>query len=309
MSITDNVTAFVSKPVRWLGVVLIAIAAGAMADAGSKSRPKGPRPPAPTGNYVAAYGDDWRAYADNAALHAVRQWWSWSRLPWQGHISLVPDDTFGQVVRMTQPKQDPKAPREVPRTFYLTQRFTEPLADVWVRFRVRFSPGFDLDGAVPRRANASYKLFFLTFHGADGRTGIEFANRRQYIYTNLQGGFQRDYEKSFGTHRWGGHVTGEFTNGQWYEYIVHREVTGTNVYVNRFYRRQLTRNGKVVDLPWNFWGIKTVGKPGQVARPAGGIDLGANKNKSNDKTQYVYWGPWEVVDGATYPNPFHVPLE
>jgi len=267
------------------------------------------RAPTPTGNYVAAYGDDWRSYADNEALYAVRQWWTWRNPPWKPYISLVPDKTFGQVVRMTQPKQEPKAPRQVGRTYCFTQRFKKPLGNVWVRFRVRFSPGFDLDGAVPAGANQAYKLFFLTFKGATGRTGIEFANRRQYIYTNLQGGFQRQSEESFGTHRWGGHVAGEFTNGEWYEYIVHREITGPNAYVNRFYRRQLTRKGVIVNLPWNFWGIKTVGKPGQVARPAGGIQLGANKNKSNDKTQYVYWGPWEVVDGSKHPNSFKVPLK
>lgn len=269
--------------------------------------------PGPTGDYVVAYGDDWQSYADNEALFARRQWWNFTRTPekqeWKRHISLVPDRTFKQVVRMTQPKQDPETAPRGGRTFFLTQKFSEPMGNVWVRFRVRFSPSWTAEGSSPGQANPAYKLFFLLFHKADGRTGIEFAHRTQYIYTNLQGGFRRQHEESFGTHRWGGQVTGEFTNGEWYEYVVHREVTGPTSYVNRFYRRQLTQDGTIVDLPWNFWGIRTVGEPGQVARPARAIQLGANKNKSNDKTQYICWGPWEVVDGSECPNPYNLPLE
>ena len=38
------------------------------------------------------------------------------------------------------------------------------------------------------------------------------------------------------------------------------------------------------------------------------IDLGANKNKTNDSDMYLYWGPWEVVDGSKYPNPWSMKL-
>ncbi len=291
---------------RWL---LLLVLVGRVCEASGE----GLRPLVPDAGYVPAYGDDWQSYADDEALFARRQWWNFTRTPekreWKRYISLVPDPTFKQVVRMTQPKQDPETNPRGGRTFFLTQKFSEPLDNVWVRFRVRFSPGWTAEGSSPRQANPAYKLFFLLFHKADGRTGIEFAHRTQYIYTNLQGGFRREHEESFGTHRWGERVTGEFTDGEWYEYVVHREVTGPNVYVNRFYRRQLTQGGKTVELPWNFFGIKTVGEEGQVARPARAIQLGGNKNKSNDKTQYICWGPWEVVDGSRFPNPYDLPLE
>ena len=304
-------TSSLRKPII---LVMVAIAIEILTDnqvgAANTESSKQPQPLESTGKYKAVYGDDWKSYDSNEALYAVHQWWAWNRdVPWQPYISLVPDETLGRVVRMTQPEQYPGAPNKVPRTFYLTIRFNEPLDNVWVRFRVRFSPGFDLRGSFPPKANPAYKLFFLLFEGAGGRTGIEFANSGQYIYTNLQGGFQRDREETFGTHKWGGRVEGEFTDGQWYEFIVHREVTGPNTYVNRFYRRRLTEKTNIVNLTWNFWGISTVGEPGQRAKPAGAICLGANKNRSNDKTQHVYWGPWEVVDGPKYPNPFKLPLE
>ncbi len=289
--------------------------AGAQGAAGPRPTATGPvkadTAPAPRKKYVPLHREDWRSYASNEELFAKRRWWNFTRgEEWKEHIRLVPDRTFKQVVRMTQPRQaDDGNRRRVGRTFFLTQKFARPLASVWVRFTVRFSPGFDLQGTTPPKANAAYKLFFLLFEGAGGRTGIELANRRQYIYTNLQGGFRRESERSFGTHRWGGHIAGEFTDGEWYEFVVHREVTGPRSYVNRFYRRRRTGKGRIVEPPWNFWGIETLGKPGQVARPARAIQLGGNKNKSNDRTQHVTWGPWEVVDASEYPNPYSLPLK
>ncbi|KPL02361.1 MAG: hypothetical protein AMK75_02870 [Planctomycetes bacterium SM23_65] len=260
--------------------------------------------------YVPLHREDWLSYKTNEELFAKRQWWNFTRTDeWKKHIALVPDKTFKQVVRMTQPKQDLSGNPRGGRTFFHTQKFAKPLDNFWVRLRVRYSPGFTLRGSSPRHANASYKLFFILFQKATGRSGIEFANGTQYFYSNGQGNFKRKTEKGFGTHKHGGHVEGEWTDGEWYEHIIHREVTGPNMYVHRFYRRRLTENGKIVDLPWNFWGLETIGQEGQVARPVRAIQLGANKNKSNDQTQHLYWGPWEVVDGSRYPNPFNLPLK
>ena len=53
--------------------------------------------------------------------------------------------------------------------------------------------------------------------------------------------------------------------------------------------------------PWTYIGIEVTGAPTPRAAE---IMLGANKNKSNPSTMYIWWGPWEVVDGSRYPNPF-----
>jgi hypothetical protein len=38
-----------------------------------------------------------------------------------------------------------------------------------------------------------------------------------------------------------------------------------------------------------------------------GITLGVNRNKSNPRTMHIDWGPWEVVDGSRFANPFGMP--
>ena len=37
------------------------------------------------------------------------------------------------------------------------------------------------------------------------------------------------------------------------------------------------------------------------------VTLGANRNKSTPRQMHIDWGPWEVVDGTRWPNPFQMP--
>jgi hypothetical protein len=35
--------------------------------------------------------------------------------------------------------------------------------------------------------------------------------------------------------------------------------------------------------------------------------MGINRNRQYDEDMYHYWGPYEVVDGYLYPNPWNLP--
>jgi hypothetical protein len=98
-----------------------------------------------------------------------------------------------------------------------------------------------------------------------------------------------------------GHVTGEWTDGQWYEFVIYYEKRRERVARQHWWRRKLTEHGVLVDLPFVYTGIEFGDKPAPRVRA---VELGANKNKNNPTTMYLYWGPWEAVDGSRFADPF-----
>ena len=69
--------------------------------------------------------------------------------------------------------------------------------------------------------------------------------------------------------------------------------------------RRLTTGGAIVNNPWKYYGVSLSG----AATPqVGAVSLGASSlGRAPAATQYAYWGPWEVVDGTRYANPFAMP--
>lgn len=254
--------------------------------------------------YTAVLGDDWVRYADTPALLAAVRWFApdESRFRAAEQVAIVSDPIFGRVARITQPA-DPDPQTRGGFSPQLRRSLPEPLGKVWFRLRVKFSPGWTTSGSYPPGWANSYKLAFLLWQGYSGRAEIEFSNTRQYITgVGVQG--VRCSEIPLPGSQPFGNVTTEWSGGDWWEFVMYYERIDSHTFRQRWWRRQLTASGSRVDNAFTFRGSEMSCPSAPLVR---GIALGANKNKAAPVTQYIYWGPWEVVDGSAYPNPFHLP--
>ena len=263
------------------------------------------------GAYTRVAGDDWR-YANHAALRAADYfWWNDSRDVYS-FVQLVADPTFNQVVRITQPVNS-GSPGPSPR---LLKRFS-PLNKMWFRWRMKFSPGWTTVGPDPAAAN-SYKIAFWTFPTHDGRGALEYTNTDQYIpelgvldrstgqYLNYTETPLPGSQSNFGSVSSDASVFGSnaWQDNEWWEFVVYYEKTGANSARQLFWRRRLTSNGALQNGSWVFTGWTM---NGALTPQVYSVELGANKNRSTPREQHIYWGPWEVVDGDKYPDPFGMP--
>jgi uncharacterized protein YjdB len=262
-----------------------------------------PPPPPPPGNYQTVVGSNWN-YGSKAELRSADFFWWYLPGDVYNYVDLVPDQTFGQVVRVhfAQSSQEGYAPK-------ITASFA-PLDKMWYRFRVRWQPGFTTKGANPAGYANSWKMAFWTWEGYQSRGQIEFSNTNEYIMgmsvrEPSTGAYVRYTETELpGSQSWG-KTTTEWTDGQWWEYVVYWEKTGATTARQHQWRRRLTNNGVVANNAYTYIGWSYSGATTPRVRA---IDLGANKNKSNDADMYLFWGPWEVVDGSVYPNPWAMNL-
>lgn len=262
------------------------------------------------GNYTAVAGEDWTSYANDAALMAAGLFgWgtSGSAGPIDNFVDLVADGTFGKVVRITQPLDSTQG--YSPQMHYV---LAAPLNKAWFRFRIRFAPGWTTVGSGGISQSNAYKVahMYMPGGGATGRTKIEIENTANFDF-----GFSfpnRSYtETLLAGNTWGpagsSPMTTEESDNQWYEFILYHQKTGVLTGEVRAWRRRLTTNGAIVNNPFVFVGWTYVGSAATDTFPKiSSIALGINKNRSNDQTQYLYWGPWEIVDGSQYPDPWGV---
>jgi hypothetical protein len=219
------------------------------------------------------------------------------------NVDLVSDPTFGRVVRIRQP-QDTSTTATVGWSPLKFVTFPRLLDKVWYRIYVRYSPGWTPVGPYPVGAANSYKLLFVLWQGYSERAEIEFSNSTQYIIGfGFQGVTCTDSPVS-GSAPWG-NVTTEWTDGDWWEYIIYYEKTGATSARARFWKRQYTQSGSINPGPYEFTGEQKSSCSNTTPQTRG-INIGANKNKTTPADQYIYWGPWVIVDGVQYPNPFGV---
>jgi hypothetical protein len=293
--------------------VVATLQGGTLADTSVVTVTAAPAPPPPTqpGNYTRVVGDDWRGYASKAQLQAADYFWWFSSHEQMfgsvyGYVDLVPDATFGQVVRITQPQQLSGSDGATPR---LLKRLPAPMDRMWFRWRMKFSPGWTTVGPGPSGAANAYKIAFWTWANHDARGGLEFSNTNQYILgwsaKDRASGQTIQYSETTlpGSQDFGSATT-EWSDGEWYEFVVYYERTTATTGSQRWWRRRLTSNGQIVNNPWVFRGI---GISGATLPQVGEVELGANKNKTTAQAQHIYWGPWEVVDGTKFPNPWGMP--
>ncbi|HET6232062.1 MAG TPA: hypothetical protein VFE05_18455 [Longimicrobiaceae bacterium] len=296
--------------------ILAATALAALAACSDRTQaPVGPldggvqaAPAVATSGYSAVVGDDWKAYQTKDQLKAAGLFWwvdSANRNVYD-YVDLVQDPTFGQVVRITFPANtgssgsSPRIAKDLPA----------PMDKMWYRWRMKFQPGWTTVGPDPSGWANSYKIAFWTWQGYAGRGEIEYSNTSEYITGNGVNdgatGASLSYKETLmpGSAANFGVTSQEWSDGQWYEFVVYYEKTGATTANQYFWRRKLTTNGAINPNPWIFHGYAMSGNTTpQVAH----VELGINKNKNNPTTMYLYWGQWEVVDGAKYPNPFGMP--
>lgn len=105
-------------------------------------------------------------------------------------------------------------------------------------------------------------------------------------------------------------------DGQWYEIIMHYKIAGTFGVAKSFEGTVATfrvTTGGVLRPAGDRtnvanWKIISLGvtQTTDLAARAKEYDMGVNRNKQWDSQMSVFWGPYDVVDGSLFPDPFQV---
>jgi len=169
---------------------------------------------------------------------------------------------------------------------------------MWLRAVIRFSPGFTTFGVTPNCANA-YKLLGWSWAGTNGRGGLSFTNTNDYGITWGVATFQGvnlGFTEPTGFRK----ATTEWTDGAWYDYVIHYEQTSATTTRTSFY---LGRGNAIPQLVYVADGTIDIGNE---IPPVHGVMLGLNFNSQRTANQALWYGQWEVVDGSQYANPFNL---
>jgi hypothetical protein len=264
-------------------------------------------------------------------------------LPVEAFYDLVPDPVFGKVVRYngapslntTNDNQGRIATHGVglgsrlvqPSPAWLLQvegggiNFYYP-TDVWVSQFIRLDPWW---------TTADYKAMFLRYRfggrhefkiGTGGRR-IEHAVGNPAAGTFLGGGLLpitniQTMDQKYGISGFPSpddypmHKAAPSPpmapsgngNGEWYQIVIHHQKVGHRR-IGIAYWRQYTVGGVMNPRPW-----KIEGEYADFAGDGSGIDryeMGINRNDRWPAVMNLYWGPYEVVDGSRFPNPWNLP--
>jgi hypothetical protein len=95
-------------------------------------------------------------------------------------------------------------------------------------------------------------------------------------------------------------------DGEWYEMVMHHKTVGNRGEFTQYLRRY-TSGGAVSPGPWRINAHYSVAQTGQVFSGISHYQMGINRNRQYDEVMNHYWGPYEVVDGSQYPNPWGLP--
>lgn len=190
-----------------------------------------------------------------------------------------------------------------------------PLTNMWFRVKIRFSPGFTTTGeynGVVTAANPTgyysgnaYKFLSWAWQGLNGRGEIMITNTDEY--QNLIDVFPPDYGTPGGrpsmqaiTH--GGRISSEWTDGGWYDYIIHYEILSSSTARQRLW---VARDGStpVLRATSNLTAYSDVPLP-----PINRVQFGRNFNQLRlpNQIQYLWYGQWEIYDGTQNPAPFGI---
>ena len=170
------------------------------------------------------------------------------------------------------------------------------LGDVWLRVVLRYSPGFTTAGTSGAGVSNSYKLFGLGFGNVYGTTRFEVTNTTQYyLYAAvLDGSISYDAAP-------GGSISTEWSDGGWYDYYLHYQVLSPSQIRTRVFRARVGQTPVLVAT------IANTVKAGSPAPLIGFVQLGLNFNQVRSKSESLWYGMWEAVDGSRYPNPYAIP--
>jgi hypothetical protein len=236
--------------------------------------------PPGTAAYARLLGDDWKSYTSKTALST---YYSSTDL---ANVDLASDATFGQVVRLTQRAGSTASPR-------LSRKLPAAASRVWYRWRARYSPGFTLGGSV-------WTMSQLTWSGWTGAQSIGYTGTSYTLGFNVRNASTGAYQQYAETLLAGssnpfGGVGTAFSDGQWYEYVLLWDKTGASTARAHWWARRMGG-------AWTYYGISL---SGATTPQVEAVALGAgNLGRAPTADQSVFLGPWEVVDGTAYANPF-----
>lgn len=176
----------------------------------------------------------------------------------------------------------------------------QPLKHVWVRLKIRYSPGWTTRGTLTNSSNA-YKMFGWGFAGYDGSGRIEITNTTQYqFYFGVIDRSNAVIVPQIFT--FPGNITDEWTKGEWNDYVIDLDHSRADTVVDRLW---MAKDGQTPVLKAT---LKSAVAAGKAMPLVNAINLGMNFNQQRDglPAQQLNYGQWEVVDGSLYSNPFKV---
>lgn len=216
-----------------------------------------------------------------------------------GDAVPVTDETFGTVVRIRlNPDDGPGCQRTVFAWKRIEERESVDRRAVWFRFKIRFDPGWTTYHSDTINA-ASYKLSHISLEG-----GPQL--RIQYDWDALHcptpWGEPDAFETSSGEWWNLGYRRGEWSDGEWYEFVQYVDVRADPAVRAGWWKRRLTLGGDLDPGPWSY--LVQGFDAAEGVLPVDGVGIGQNFNRPLDQPQYHYIGPVEVVDGSSYPDPY-----
>jgi hypothetical protein len=207
---------------------------------------------------------------------------------------------------------------------------------VWVRQFIRFSPNWTPMSSLSGEGGPSYKTMFLRYWGSAARHEWTIDGPRGVFHSGGNPGLTKVANGQLPWHNtvtmnvqcktdgwsfpdfWPAiKTTGPYPsspgncaygpgNGEWVEVIFHHNTQGARGEFSMYWR-QYTVGGAVAPSPWkiNAWYLDV--QPGQSFIGIANYQMGVNRNRWYDEPMFIYWGPYEVVDGSAYPDPWGVP--
>jgi hypothetical protein len=206
---------------------------------------------------------------------------------------------------------------------------------VWVRQFIRFSPNWTNFSATGGSGSGDYKTMFLTYIATTGRHEFKVTNLREWImgwggptgnsgplpWNNVQSMNDQYNTSGFlgvdlfpmvrpsapdGRCFPSNTPCGPAGDGEWYEMVMHHKTTGARGEFSQYLRRY-SQNGVVSPGPWRINAHYVDAAAGGTFTGIDRYMMGVNRNRQYDSVMYHDWGPYEVVDGGAYPNPWGVP--
>jgi hypothetical protein len=211
--------------------------------------------------------------------------------------------------------------------------------NLWVRQFIRFSPNWTTASLTGGQGAADYKAMFLRYYNSPARHEFKVTSLREWVMDggnpglgtlidqgklpwntvqsiNAQYGMQGFpgadlYPMVRTTSSTGSCFPADAPcasagDGEWYEMVIHHQTVGVRGEFTQYLRRY-TAGGAVNPGPWRINAVYSVAQTGQVFSGISHYQMGVNRNRQYDEVMYHDWGPYEVVDGAVFPNPWGLP--
>jgi hypothetical protein len=223
-------------------------------------------------------------------------------------------------------------------TWWLAPNGCKYPTHLWLRQFIRFSPTWTGASNTGGQGSADYKTMFLRYYNSSARHEFKVKSIREWVLSGgnpgltlidqgklswntvqsindeygVQGFSGADLYPMVKTASLNGYCfpagspCAQQGDGEWYEMIIHHKTVGARAEFTQYLRRY-TSGGAVSPAPWRINAQYAVAESGQVFSGISDYQMGVNRNRQYDEVMYHDWGPYEVVDGGVYPNPWGLP--